>query len=152
MKMQTRTAGPGAGIAASKEETKQRLRSLGLRPTKQRMRLCALLAELGFQHLSATQVHQWMRDKGGHVSLATVYNNLNEFAEVGILRRISWQGNQTLFDTNTTPHHHIIDADSGEILDTDAIDYVLTDKFPAHLGSEIACVEITVMLRSATKR
>jgi Fur family transcriptional regulator, iron response regulator len=126
---------------------KQRLRKLGLRPTRPRLQLLELLMELGPQHLSASEVHHRLCANGSPVSLATVYNNLNDFVEVGHLRRISLR-NQTLFDTNTTPHHHIIDSSGSKIVDTDAIDYILKDNFPSHARQKIVSVEITVTMRS----
>gem|GEM_PF-4671390 len=132
------------------DDTKHRLRMIGLRPTRQRVRLYMLLAGLGHKHFSAFDVYRWLRESGETISFATIYNNLNEFENVGIMRKISWQGNQTIYDTNTAPHHHVIDADSGKISDTDAIDYVLKRAFPMH--KEIASVEITVTLRSQAKR
>ena len=63
-------------------EIKQRLRNLGLRPTRQRMRLFALLLDAGSRHLNAYDVHKLLRASGDRITLATIYNILDDFVEV----------------------------------------------------------------------
>ncbi len=40
------------------------------------------------------------------VSLATVYNTLNQFKAAGLLREVAFEGDRTFFDTNTSNHFH----------------------------------------------
>jgi len=131
----------------SSQQARQHLRALGLRPTRQRVEMFLLMHSLGATHFGASDMHQWLLKRGNPVALATVYNNLKEFVEAGLLRRVSFSSAQAIFDTNIKPHHHIIDS-SGLIIDTDAVDYVLKKNFPNRYGQEIVCVEITITVRS----
>lgn len=134
-------------------EIKQNLRNLGLRPTRQRVRLFVLLTKVGPSHFNATDVHRLLCASGEHIALATVYNILNDFAEAGVLRRLLFLRNQVIYDTNTSPHHHIINSDSGTIIDTDIIDYVLKDQhLPIGTGQEIVSVEITITVCAKNSR
>ncbi|MGH2507515.1 MAG: Fur family transcriptional regulator [Ktedonobacteraceae bacterium] len=138
--------------ASTAEEIKHYLRNLGLRPTRQRLRVFTLLTSVGDGHLNACDVYRLLYASGDRLALATVYNILNDFVEVGLLRRISFLRNQMVFDTNTSPHHHIIDSDSGTIIDTDSIDYVLTNQhLPIGVGKKIVSVEITITVSSERK-
>ena len=51
------------------------------------------------------------------VSLATVYNTLHQFTEVGLLREVAVDGSKTYFDTNVTDHHHFYVEDDNEVID-----------------------------------
>src|SRR5262245_10917748 len=83
-----------------------RLRAVGLRPTRQRLALARLLIESGDRHVTAEQLHGEAVEAGIQVSLATVYNTLHQFTEVGLLREVVVEPSRSYFDTNTTEHHH----------------------------------------------
>jgi Fur family transcriptional regulator, iron response regulator len=137
----------------SAQEIARELRMLGMRPTRPRLSLFALLKRLGECHLDAAEVHRRLQEDGERVALATIYNNLNEFADIGFLRRIFCPGfRKMLFDTNTAPHHHVIDCDTGTISDTDSIDYVLRDNFPIQDDQQIASVEIVITVACGNRK
>ena len=83
-----------------------RLRSHGLRPTRQRLALAKLLFEGEDRHVSAEQLH--MEALGAHVrvSLATVYNTLHQFTTAGMLREVEVDPGRSNVETNTDDHHH----------------------------------------------
>ena len=84
----------------------ERLKSAGLRPTRQRVALGVLLFRDGDRHVTAEMLHdEAVRDQIP-VSLATVYNTLHQFTEAGLLREVAIEGSKTYFDTNTSDHHH----------------------------------------------
>jgi Fur family iron response transcriptional regulator len=143
---ETRSTNRGITVPLKREAASE-LRRLGLRPTRQRVYLRALLIGAGSVHLSPREVFERMNQIGARVSLATIYNNLKQFAETGLIRQITGHHGETIFDTNARPHHHILNEDTGTICDTDQIDYVLGDHFPISSNQEVSSIEITVKLR-----
>ncbi|WP_421725490.1 iron response transcriptional regulator IrrA [Bauldia sp.] len=123
------------------------LRGSGLRPTRQRMALGRILFGKGNRHISAEELHDEARDRQVAVSLATVYNTLHQFTEVGLLREVVVDGSKTYFDTNTDDHHHFFIEDDNEVVDIPkgqmGVDQVPT----APPGYEITRVDVVVRLR-----
>jgi Fur family iron response transcriptional regulator len=93
------------------------LRSAGLRPTRQRVALAHLLFAGGDRHVTAETLHEEALARKVTVSLATVYNTLHQFTEVGLLREVAVEGAKTYFDTNTSNHYHFFCEHSGKLLD-----------------------------------
>ncbi len=107
----------GAGDATSNSNAAERLRAAGLRPTRQRMGLAALLFRHGNRHVTAETLHGEARAASINVSLATVYNTLNQFKEAGLLREVAIEASRTYFDTNTGNHHHFFVETDGKLVD-----------------------------------
>ena len=103
-----------------------RLTAAGLRPTRQRLGLARLLFEGGNRHITAEQLHREATDGGVKVSLATVYNTLNQFTEVGLLREVAVAAGRAYFDTNTSAHYHLFNEDTGELFDVPGDSVVLS--------------------------
>ena len=95
----------------------QLLRKAGLRPTRQRLALGALLFEGEDRHVTAELLHAEAVAVGHHVSLATVYNTLHQFKRAGLLRELAINGAKAYFDTNTSNHNHFFVEDEGELRD-----------------------------------
>jgi Fur family iron response transcriptional regulator len=95
----------------------QLLRKAGLRPTRQRLALGALLFEGEDRHVTAELLHAEATAVGHHVSLATVYNTLHQFKSAGLLRELAINGAKAYFDTNTSNHNHFFVEDEGELRD-----------------------------------
>ena len=124
-----------------------RLKSCGLRPTRQRLALAELLGGRGPRHVTAEDVFREARDAGIPVSLATVYNTLNQFTQVGLLREIAIDGSRTYFDTNISDHHHFFVEGGDTLMDIPAHD-VSVDNLPTPPeGMEISRVEVVVRPR-----
>ena len=96
---------------------RETLKEAGLRPTRQRVALGNILFGRGHRHVSAEGLHEEAVAARVPVSLATVYNALHQFTEVGLLREIAVDGTKTYFDTNTDNHHHFFDESSGAVSD-----------------------------------
>ena len=94
-----------------------RLRSAGLRPTRQRLALAKLLFENGHRHVTAEKLHAEVLGANVRVSLATVYNTLHQFTSCGLLREIVVDASRSYFDTNTGNHHHYFVETSGDLMD-----------------------------------
>jgi len=95
----------------------ERLKAAGLRPTRQRLALTKLLFEGADRHITAEILHSEALAAKVRVSLATVYNTLHQFTNVGLLRQVVVEAGRCYFDTNTTDHHHFFFVDSAELGD-----------------------------------
>ena len=128
-------------------DVKAMLRQVGLRPTRQRMALGWLLFGKGDRHLTAEMLYDEASRAKVPVSLATIYNTLHQFKEVGLLRQVAVDGSKAYFDTNTSAHHHFFVEGEGELLDIpDASMLVGSDPTPPE-GFEIERVDVIVRLR-----
>lgn len=100
----------------------ERLKRHGLRPTRQRLALVRLLFDRGDRHVTADQLHAEAAAAGVRVSLATIYNTLNQFTSAGVLREVVVEAGRSYFDTNASEHHHILVEPTGELIDIPASD------------------------------
>ncbi len=128
-------------------DVKAMLRQVGLRPTRQRMALGWLLFGKGDRHLTAEMLYEEATRAKVPVSLATIYNTLHQFTEVGLLRQLAVDGSKAYFDTNTTAHHHFFIEGRDELVDISAADVVVGKTPAAPEGFEIARVDVVVRLR-----
>lgn len=126
-----------------------RLRSAGLRPTRQRLALAKLLFENGDRHITAEQLHTEALGATIRVSLATVYNTLHQFTSAGLLREIVVDAGRSYFDTNTTAHHHFFYETTGMLADIEDEDLAITHMPTAPEGSIIKQVDVVVRLAPA---
>lgn len=129
----------------------ERLRLAGLRPTRQRLSLAALLFSPGDRHVSAESLHQEALAAKIDVSLATVYNTLNQFKSAGLLREVAFEGDRTFFDTNTSNHFHYYLEESDSLVDIESDDLEVKGLPPLPPGTEIDRVDIIVRLRKTSK-
>ena len=124
----------------------ERLKACGIHPTTQRLRIAALL--LGApQHLTADQILAQLRSAGARVSKATVYNTLNLFAARGVIRQLSVDGDRAWFDSNTTPHYHFQDLETGALTDLMPDEVRFEQLPPPPPGTEYAGIELFIRLR-----
>jgi Fur family iron response transcriptional regulator len=96
----------------------ERLRGVGLRPTRQRLALAKLLFDgAGNRHVSAEMLHGEALKNRMQVSLATVYNTLHQFTGAGLLREVVVDSGRSYFDTNVENHHHMYVEDTKKLVD-----------------------------------
>jgi Fur family iron response transcriptional regulator len=127
--------------------TRTRLRSAGLRPTRQRVALAHLLFAQGHRHVSAEALHDEAMLASVPVSLATVYNTLHQFTDAGLLREVVLDGSKTYFDTNVSDHHHFFLEDDNVMFDVPE-DALSLDRLPEPpAGMEISRVDVVIRLR-----
>ncbi len=128
-----------------------RLQSAGLRATPKRIAIGGLLFDGRDRHVTADDVAVMARKNGVRVSLATVYNTLNQFVSAGLMKRITLDTDRTYFDTNVSDHHHLFFEESGILHDIpgDSIRVEGLPETPA--GSRISSVEVIVRM-SGDKR
>ncbi len=137
---------PTAAETISEAELTERLRSAGLRPTRQRLALGQLLFGGGDRHVSAELLHAEAQAAGEQVSLATVYNTLHQFRSAGLLRELAIDGARAYFDTNVSNHNHFFIEPAGELIDIDS-DAIRVDGLPEPPpGMRISHIDVVVRL------
>ena len=95
----------------------ERLRTAGLRPTRQRLELAGLLFKGPHRHVTAESLHEEAAGQDLRVSLATVYNTLHQFTHAGLLRQVIVDAARGYFDTNTGEHQHFFLEKEGLLID-----------------------------------
>jgi Fur family iron response transcriptional regulator len=138
-KSRKQTAAPKASA-----EQAAKLRAVGLRPTRQRLALAALLFGPHDRHVSAEELHEEAGGAGIRVSLATVYNTLHQFTEMGLLRELSVDGARTYFDTNLGDHHHFYCEEDGALIDIEGQAISVAGLPPPPEGSKLKRVDVIV--------
>ena len=125
----------------------KQLRLAGLRPTRQRVAIAALLFDGRHRHVSADSLIEEITTAGLEVSSGTVYNTLNQFTDAGLLRRVVVHNEYSLFDTNTDHHHHFYEASSDQLVDIPSADVVLAKLPQAPDGHEIKAVDVIIHIQ-----
>ena len=128
----------------------EKLRSSGLRPTKQRLKICEVLFNRDKTfHFTindlAKSISEQLNEK---ISLATVYNTVHAFKDKGYLKEISINSDKSYFDTNITNHHHFFDEDTNKLIDCeyDDIEKIIIKKNIT--GKKIKSVEVLIKVAS----
>lgn len=89
----------------------------GLRITEQRRVIARVLSEVT-DHPDVEALHRRVAEVDPRISIATVYRTVKLFEEAGILERHEFQGGRSRYETTTDGHHdHLIDIDSGEVIE-----------------------------------
>jgi Fur family iron response transcriptional regulator len=124
-----------------------RLRTAGLRPTRQRLALARLLFEADDRHVTAEQLHGEATAASIRVSLATVYNTLHQFTTAGLLREVVVEPGRSYFDTNIDDHHHFFCESTGMLLDIPGTAVTVGALPCAPAGTEISRVDVIIRVR-----
>ena len=128
----------------------EKLRSSGLRPTKQRLEICKLLFDRKKTfHFTINDLSKILRDKiNKKISLATIYNTIHSFKNKGYLKEISINRDKSYFDTNTSNHHHFLDIQNNQLIDlkNEDVDKIRIKKnIP---GKKITSIEVLVKIEN----
>ena len=125
-----------------------KLRNSGLRPTKQRIKICEVLfnKETTFHFTINDLVKIIETEANEKISLATVYNTIHAFEKKGYLKEIPIDSNQSYFDTNVKDHHHFYDVSEKKLIDLDEVDVGPINIQKSIPGKKIKSVEVLVKL------
>ena len=124
------------------------LSEAGLRPTRQRLSLAALLVGDGKnRHVTAESLFDASRRSGERVSLATVYNTLRAFCEAGLMREVTVDGSKSYFDTRMDDHPHFYWEDTATLTDAPADQLEIARVPNAPDGTEVTKVDVVIRLR-----
>ena len=126
----------------------EKLRSSGLRPTKQRIEICKLLFDRANTfHFTINDLNNILNKKNTEkISLATIYNTVHTFKKKGYLKEIPMNCNQIYFDTNISHHHHFFDLSTNQLLDmkdSDVGNIKIKKNIP---GKKIKSIEVLVKI------
>jgi Fur family iron response transcriptional regulator len=134
-------------VREQSEAAAARLREAGLRPTRQRIELASLLFAQGHRHLTAETLHAEAAKADAKVSLATVYNTLNQFTDAGLLRQVAVDAARSYFDTNTGEHQHFFVEDEDQLIDIPGGAITVSGVPTAPKGTSLSRVDVVVRVR-----
>ena len=129
----------------------EKLRSSGLRPTKQRIKICKLLFDRKKTfHFTINDIFKMLQNETSKkISLATIYNTVHSFKEKGYLKEISVNKDKSYFDTNTSDHHHFLDINTNELIDLKK-EHVEKIRIKKNLpGKKINSIEVLVKIENS---
>ena len=129
----------------------EKLRSSGLRPTKQRLEICKLLFDRKKTfHFTIGDLSKILKkETNKKISLATIYNTVHSFKKKGYLKEISINRDKSYFDTNTSDHHHFLDINNNQLIDlkNEDVDKIRIKKnIP---GKKITSIEVLVKIENS---
>ena len=123
------------------------LESGAVKPTRQRLAIARVLFAR-HQHLSADQVMLSAIRADTEISKATVYNTLKLFVEKRLIREVIVDPDKVFYDSNTSPHHHFYNIQTGEIIDIDAAEITVAGLPPLPEGKVAEGVDVIVRIRA----
>ena len=128
----------------------EKLRETGLRPTKQRVKICEILfnRDKTFHFTINDLVKKISEELNEKISLATVYNTVHALQKKGYLKEISINSDKSYFDTNTSVHHHFYDEDTHQLIDCDENEIETVNVKKNITGKKINSVEVLVRVAS----
>ena len=128
----------------------EKLRETGLRPTKQRVKICEVLfnRDKTFHFTINDLVKKISEELNEKISLATVYNTVHALQKKGYLKEISINSDKNYFDTNTTAHHHFYDEDTHQLIDCDENEIENVNVKNNITGKKINSVEVLIRVAS----
>ena len=131
-------------------EFTDKLRVSGLRPTKQRLKICEVLFKRDKTfHFTINDLAKSISENlSGKISLATVYNTVHAFKQKGYLKEITINSDKNYFDTNTSAHHHFYDENTNELIDCDEKDIDTINVKKTLPGKKIKSVEVLIKIAS----
>ncbi len=128
----------------------EKLRETGLRPTKQRVKICEILfnREKTFHFTINDLAKKISEELNEKISLATVYNTVHALQKKGYLKEISINSDKSYFDTNTSVHHHFYDEDTHQLIDCNENEIETVNVKKNITGKKINSVEVLVRVAS----
>ena len=128
----------------------KKLRTSGLRPTKQRVEIAKFLFDRDKTfHFTVEGLENHLAKKTtSKIALATIYNTVHAFKSAGHLSEVEVRGKKTYFDTNVSNHHHFYDSENSELIDIDANEVVIQKLPKAPNGKKIKNVEVFINLKN----
>ena len=128
----------------------QKLRSSGLRPTKQRIEICKFLFDRHKTfHFTINCLSNFFKNKSKKISLATIYNTIHAFKNKGYLKEISINTDKSYYDTNVTNHHHFFNESTKELIDLNDNDVGKIKINKSIPGKKIKSVEVLIKIANS---
>ena len=108
----------------------------GIRPTKQRRILAKIIFDKGKRHISAENLFDEVKKEDRKISMATIYNTLKQFTNIGLIREIVVDQNKSIYCNNNQSHYHLYIEDEGKIVD------IPTKNIDLNIPSIPACLQL----------
>ena len=108
----------------------------GIRATKQRRVLAKLIFDKGNRHISAENLFDEVKKDERKISMATIYNTLKQFTNLGLIKEIVVDQNKSLYCNNNQSHYHLYIEDEGKVLD------IPTKNIDLDIPSIPACLQL----------
>ena len=133
------------------KDINQKLRSSGLRPTKQRIQLSKILFKSKETfHFTILDLKKMIEEKlQEKISLATIYNTINAFQKKGYIKKIPLEANKSYYDTNVKNHHHFFDEDSQTLKDINEDEIKISAIPNSPSNKKIKSLEVLIRLANA---
>jgi Fur family iron response transcriptional regulator len=128
----------------------QQLSLHGISPTHQRVEIAQVLFSKA-QHVSAEQVLALVNNGHTVSSKATVYNTLGLFARKGLLREVIIDPTKIFYDTNTTPHYHFYNEDTGTLEDIDTTKLDINELPDPPEGTKTETVDVIIRVKNKSE-
>ncbi|HIE55646.1 MAG TPA: transcriptional repressor [Chromatiaceae bacterium] len=135
-------------VHSREQDVKRHLENVGIYATPQRRAIAEVLFRR-HQHLTADEIYEKVARSAKGVSRATIYNTLNLFTEKGLLREIFVDASRTFYDTNTRPHYHLYNVDTGLLVDIEdpAVNRYFSRELPD--GVKLEGIDIVIRVRNS---
>ena len=126
------------------------LRENGLKPTIQRLAISKILFSEGDKHFTAEEIKKLATFNGLKISVATIYNNLNLFVKVGLLKKRQVDNNRSYFDNNVSNHFHIFDEETNTLTDipSTSVKFAKLPKLPKN--KQIKNINLVINIKKNT--
>ena len=128
------------------EHALQCLKNSPLKITTQRINIINVLFKRGNAHFTAEDVYAEVEKLGLNISLATIYNCLNQFTKYKILKLVKTSCDKIYFDTNISPHHHFFCKSTSELIDIESKDIKFSKLPKVPGGKKFQSDEVVVNL------
>jgi len=128
-------------------DVRAKLQKAGVRITRQRLELAKLLFRGGDRHFTADSLYEEALSGKAPVSLATIYNTLQQFVSAGLVRRLPIEGQRAWYDTNVSEHHHLLFEEDNCIYDIRDGEVSISQLPPIPAGMTVSRVEVVIRLR-----
>ena len=113
-----------------------KLEKNGIRATKQRRVLAKIIFDKGKRHISAENLFDEVKEDQRKISMATIYNTLKQFTNLGLIREIVVDQNKSLYCNNNQNHYHLYIEDEGKVID------IPTKNIDLDIPSIPACLQL----------
>ena len=129
-------------------EAKNILKKNSLRPTSQRLAIMNYILEKDKVHITANKLIKHFKNRKINISLATIYNNLNDLADKGILRKFYVNNDKMWYDSNLQDHYHFYDIEKDELIDINKNEISFKNPLKIPDGKIKDSINITINLKN----